>query len=94
MNFKKSPNRLDAELTGDFNLAAVHKIRRALSQREELCIDLQRARFVNSEAIIFLHRLIREKRKVRLKNPPKIFFEALRILGLHREWDLKNIVER
>lgn len=79
---------------GDFNLHAVHEIKRLLGEREQLRIDLGRARFVNSEAIIFLHQLISQKLTVRLKNPPKIFFEALKILQLHQVWNLKTIIER
>lgn len=94
MNYKKNDNRLMLQLPGDFNLNAVREIQNLLSNGEELYIDLAKARFVNSEAVIFLHRLIKNGRTIRLKNPPKIFFEVLQILGLHEEWDLKTIIER
>jgi len=94
MKYKKTKNRLTARLTGDFNLDAVREIKNILDDRNELYIDLERAHFVDSEAIIFLHNLIQNQKKVRLKNPPRVFFDALRILGLHKTWDLKTIVER
>lgn len=93
MNYKRHDNRLKVELGGDFNLSAVRDLRKLLDKGEDLHIDLKNARFVNSEAIIFLHKLIRNQRRVRLKNPPKIFFKALQIMGLHQNWNLKSIVE-
>ncbi|MDX1636515.1 MAG: hypothetical protein R3281_01010 [Balneolaceae bacterium] len=78
----------------DFNLNKVREIKKLLQQGEELHLDMEQARFVNSEAIIFLHSLLTRKRTVRITNPPKIFYEVLRILGLHEAWDLKQIVER
>ncbi len=94
MDFKKTGNRLSVTLLGDFNLNIVRRIKNLLEDKDELYIDLERARFVNSEAIIFLHKQIHNNRTIRLKNPPKIFYEALKILGLHNDWNLKTIIER
>lgn len=93
MKFKKDHDSLQAELTGDFNLNVVRQIQPMISDRDQLFINLGNARFVNSEAVIFLHGLLRAGKNVRLKDPPKNFFEVLQILGLHEVWDLKNIVE-
>lgn len=94
MKYKKTKNRLTARLTGDFNLDTVREFKHIFDDRDELYIDLECSHFVDSEAIIFLHNLIQDQKKVRLKNPPRVFFDALRILGLHETWDLTNIVER
>jgi len=91
--YKKNKHRLDLKLDSDFNLNAVYRIRELLGDRHEFTIDLERARFVNSEAVIYLHELIRSGRHVRVKNPPKTFYEILHILGLHEEWDLNRIVQ-
>lgn len=94
MKWKRTKEKLQVELSGDFNLASVRKIGNLLNGQSELFIDLDASRFVDSEAIIFLHEQIQKHRKVRLREPPDLFYEALRILGLHDEWDLKNIVVR
>lgn len=94
MKWKRTKKKLEVELSGDFNLATVRKIRNLLNAQNELSLDLGSCRFVDSEAIIFLHEQIQKHSVVRLKEPPALFYEALRILGLHDEWDLKNIVVR
>ncbi|MDR8389648.1 STAS domain-containing protein [Aliifodinibius sp. S!AR15-10] len=94
MHYHKNTNRLTVELQGNFNLDVVRKIENLPLEQKDLYIDLEQSRFVDTEAIIFLHKLIQNQQVIRLKNPPKLFFEALRILGLHKVWDLKNIVER
>jgi hypothetical protein len=95
LNYKKSGKKLEVTLTGDFNLNAVKKISDVLDDRGELFIDLEQARFVNSKAIIFLHRLMTSNPPVivRISNPPKIFFELLQVLGLHKTWNLDEIVQ-
>lgn len=95
MQYKKSSHKLEVTLTGDFNMNAVRRVSELLNDRPELCIDLKNSRFVNSKAIIFMHQLMNRETqvKVKLKNPPKIFFELLHILGLHEIWNLDEIVE-
>lgn len=82
-------------LPADFNLNAVRIISENLDDRRELSIDLVHSRFVNSKAIIFLHNLMRAEPevKVKLKNPPRIFFELLKTLSLHDVWRLDEIIE-
>ena len=95
MQYKKDKNNIVVELPGDFNLNAVKLISEQLGDRKFLRIDLSRANFVNSKAIIFLHKLMFSDKKViiRLKDPPKLFFELLQTLGLHTAWNLDEIVE-
>ena len=95
MQYKKSSQKLEVILPGDFNLNAARRVSELLNGRPELCIDLKNSRFVNSKAIIFMHNLLNSETavKVKLKNPPKAFFELLHILGLHEDWNLEEIVE-
>lgn len=95
LTYKKTSERLEVTLSGDFNLNTVKKISDLLDDRSELFIDFGQARFANSKAVIFLHKIMNSKPHVtvRLKNPPKIFFELLKTLGLHKEWNLDEIVE-
>ncbi len=93
MHYTKDRQSLQVRLQGDFNLNAVRQIRELFDDREELTVDLSHSRFVNSEAILYLQSLMQSGKTIRLKEPPKIFFEVLHILGLHESWDLKKIVE-
>jgi hypothetical protein len=92
MNYKKTKNKLEVVLSTDFNLNAVRQIQKLLKDREHLYIDTSNSRFINSEAIIFMHRYMDEGKKLEIKNPPRIFYIALHILGLHEVWDLKTII--
>lgn len=95
MQYKKEKNRLEVVMTGDFNLNAVRKISELMKERKELWIDLRHSHFVNSKATIFLHNLMLKEPpvQVRLKNPPKVFFELLTTLGLQQSWELDEIIE-
>lgn len=95
MQYKKTKQKLEVELPGDFNLNAVRIISELLNDRTELNIDLKKSRFVNSKAIIFMHNLMKNEKgvTVKIKNPPRLFFEHLQILGLHNVWKLDEIVE-
>lgn len=95
MQLKKNRKKLEVVLSDDFNLNAVRMISEKLGDREEIGIDLVNSRFVNSKAIIFLHKLMYKESpvKVKLKNPPRIFFESLKTLGLHDVWNLDEIIE-
>ena len=95
MQFKKTKNRLEVKLSGDFNLNTMQKISEKLDDRDELTIDLKRAHFVNSKSTIFMHNLMHRDPPVtlRLKNPPKVFFELLSTLGLQHVWNLDEIIE-
>lgn len=95
MKIVKSSQKLEVNLQGDFNLNAVRQISSLLKDRTELLIDLANSRFVTSKAIIYLHNLMQAEPPVdvKIKNPPKIFFELLKTLGLHKVWNLEEIVQ-
>ena len=95
MKVTKNKQKLDLILESDFNLNAVRHISSIMKDRSELLIDLVNARFVTSKAIIYLHNLMYADKdvRVRLKNPPKIFFELLKTLELHKVWNLEEIVQ-
>lgn len=96
MQYTKKKDSLEVVLPGDFNLNAVRQIRKLLGDRKTLFVDLENSRFVNSKAVIFLHNLMAScpEAEVKLKNPPKVFFELLTILQLHKYWNLDDIIER
>lgn len=95
IQIKKRKKKLDIVLPDDFNLNAVRIIKEKLGDGKEITIDLQNSRFVNSKAIIFLHKMMYSEQpmQVKLKNPPRIFFESLNALGLHDVWKLDEIIE-
>jgi len=95
MKTEKNKQRLDVILQGDFNLNAVRQISSLLKDCTELSIDLINARFVTSKAVIYMHNLMHADIPVtvQIKNPPKVFFELLKTLGLHKVWKLEEIVQ-
>ena len=95
MKVTKHKQKLEVILESDFNLNAVKHISSLMKDRSELSIDLVNARFVTSKAIVHLHNLMHADKQicVRLKNPPKIFFELLKTLELHEVWNLEEIVQ-
>ena len=93
MDFNQSGARLDVKLRRDFNLLTTRKIARLADEVEEIHIDLSRSRLVDSEALMLLYRLVRAGKKVRLKSPPPILGEIIRILGLEPVLNLKEMVE-
>lgn len=94
MNWKRNHQSLHIQLKGDFNLHTVQEITPLLDNTRELHLDLSFCRFVDSEAIIFLHKLIQKQVRIRIQNPPRLFYEVVSVMGLQEEWDLKEIVER
>lgn len=94
MNWKRTNQSLNIQLSGDFSLHTVQQITPLLDDVEEVHLDLSFSRFVDSEAMIFIHRLIQKQVRVRLQNPPRLFYEVLSVMGLQDEWDLKQIIER
>jgi anti-anti-sigma regulatory factor len=95
VEYETEGGRLRIRLRRDFNLVTARQLERLMEQEdpEEVRIDLSRARLVDSEGIIALHRLLESGRKVRLLDPPDIFFEVVRVLGLEEHLDLEALVE-
>ena len=92
MQYTKSKEKLHVTLTGDFNLKATRDIEKLMSERTELLVDMSDSRFTDSNAIIYLDRLLESSKKIKILNPPDIFFEVVYILGIHKKWDLENLV--
>lgn len=74
-------------LTRDFNLLTVRELERSYKDCERFEFDLSSCRFIDSEAIIYIHRLIHSGIEVRLLHPPPILKECLRILELEQVWE-------
>lgn len=88
MDYIIEAEKLFFRLSGDFNLSKVRKIKDILNnyvESEEIHFDLINTRLVNSEAIIFLYNLKKEK-KIVISNTPIIFNEVLEILELKDEF--------
>ena len=79
-------------LTRDFNLLSVRDIEKKYSSCDRFEFDLSRCHFIDSEAIIYIHKLIHSGKQVRLLNSPSILKECLRILELEAVWkENKNL---
>lgn len=58
----------------------------------KLQVDMSRSHRIDSEGVIFLFRWQRSGKQLELINPPRIFFEIVRILELDEVWDLSSVV--
>ena len=86
---KSDGHQLEILLYQDFNINAVEQIREAMGNHKKLIIDLKHAKFVDSEAIVFLHRLLDDGYDIKMRSIPDILHECLHILNLDSEWNLK-----
>ena len=75
------------KLSRDFNLLTVRDLEKSYNNCKRFEFDLSRCRFVDSEAIIYIHKLIHTGKVVRLLHSPSILKECLRILKLEKVWD-------
>ena len=80
-------------LVRDFNLLAALKIEKIAKDAQSVSIDLKNSRFVDSEAIKVLCKWVRGGKRVKLRNPPELFFEVVAVLGLDQLLNLDELVE-
>lgn len=74
-----------------FNLHLRNRIEGRIDGKvNRLEVDLGRCRFVDTEAVIFLFRWIRDGGELELVDPPPILYEILDLLELREAWD-RNI---
>jgi hypothetical protein len=88
MDYRVEAETLFFRLIGDFNLSKVRKIKNVLAnyvEAKEINFDLISTRLVNSEAIIFLYELKKDK-KISISNTSSIFHEVLDTLDLQDEF--------
>ena len=94
MHIEKTGRNLSVCLIRDFNLLAARKIEKLAKDVRTVSIDLKNSRFVDSEAIKVLYKWIKEGKKVKLRNPPELFFDVIAVLGLDQLLHLDELVER
>lgn len=94
MDYEIQQGRLRVRLIRDFNLLTARQLEKLAVDASAVSIDLTRAKIVDSVAIITLHRLIKEGKKVTLINPPRIFGEAVRVLGVDDVLKMDELVEK
>jgi ABC-type transporter Mla MlaB component len=93
MDYEIKQRELRVRLIRDFNLLTARRVERLADEADTVDIDLSRSKIVDSVAIVTLHRLVSSGKKVTLVNPPKIFGEAVRALGLDDVLKLDELVE-
>lgn len=80
------------QIARDFNLLTVRALKKSYSKCDHLELDLAKCRFVDSEAIVYIHSQINSGKVIRLLNSPPILKECLRILELENAWkENKNL---
>lgn len=92
MDYEIKRRELSVKLIRDFNLLTARRIEKLADEADVVDIDLSRSKIVDSVAIGMLHRLVSSGKKVTLANPPKIFGEAVRVLGLDDVLRLDELV--
>lgn len=93
MSYTKNENKLTVNLIRDFNLMTAKKLENLAEDVDEIYIDLSKSRLVDSEAIIVLYKLLNAKKIVKLKNPPPIFCEVVRILELDDFFKMEHLID-
>lgn len=86
MKYRKEGDKIFITLMGDFNYRAVSEIKKILEDETHIEIALRKAKFVDTEAIIFLHKLMSNGKQIHLKKAPKILSECIRALDLEKIW--------
>jgi anti-anti-sigma regulatory factor len=94
VDYEINRRQLSIRLSRDFNLLMARRIEKLAEEVDAVRIDLTQSKIVDSEAIGALHRLITSGKTVALVNPPRIFGEAIRILGLDDVIKLDEITEK
>jgi hypothetical protein len=94
MDYEIEQRRLRVRLIRDFNLLTARQIEKLAEEVDSVGIDLTLSKIVDSVAIVALYRMVTAGKKVELINPPKIFGEAVRFLGLDDVLRLDELVER
>lgn len=93
MKVTRSKDRLEVVIERNFNLSAIRELEQHLGEDiDELVINLEYSFFLDSEAIIFMHRWLEQGKKLRLLNPPEIFYEILDVLDLTNSWKVDQIL--
>ena len=94
MDYEIKQRALRVRLIRDFNLLTARQVEMLAQEAETVDIDLSRAKIVDSVAIVTVHRLVSSGKKVTLVNPPRIFGEAVRELGLDDVLRLDELVTK
>jgi ABC-type transporter Mla MlaB component len=94
MDFEIEQRTLRVRLIRDFNLLTARQVEKLAADAEAVDIDLSRSKIVDSVAIVTLHKLVSSGKKVTLINPPRIFGEAVRFLGLDDVLKLDEMVTK
>lgn len=88
----KTGDLLEAKLYSPFNIQLKNVLEsRFSSETEQLHIDLSECKWIDSEGVIFLYKWQYSGKKLKIINPPPVFFEILDILELREDWELNTV---
>jgi ABC-type transporter Mla MlaB component len=93
MDYEIKQRKLRVRLIQDFNLLTARRVEKLAHEADTVDIDLSQSKIVDSVAIVTLHRLVSSGKKVTLINPPRIFGEAVRVLGLDDVLKLDELID-
>lgn len=92
MDYEIEGRRFSVRLIRDFNLLTARRVEKLAEAADTVTIDLTRSKIVDSVAIVTLCKMVSAGKTVKLINPPKIFGEAVRVLGLEDVLKLEELV--
>jgi len=82
MEFRENGNTLTVSLKGDLNYKKSVELYSKGKKFTEIYLEFSCSKFVDSEGIKTLYLLKKEGKRIHIKNPPKLFFKAVKILSL------------
>jgi ABC-type transporter Mla MlaB component len=94
VDYEIKQRQLRVRLIRDFNLLTARRIEKLVGEVDIVDIDLTQSKIVDSVAIGTLHKLVTSGKKVTLINPPQVFGEAVRALGLDDVLKLDELIGR
>lgn len=94
MDYEIKQRELRVRLVRDFNLLTARRIEKLGEDVDKIDIDLTQSKIVDSVAIGTLRKLVTSGKKVKLINPPQVFGEAVRVLGLDDVLKLDELTGR
>ncbi len=88
---KRTDSFIQISMVGNLNWMATVKLVELVGDMPEICLDLSRIRFVDSEGIILLCKWNKEGRKIWLIDPPAILKELVAVLQLEEILDVEKM---
>ena len=92
MKYTLEDKYLEVVVEQNLNLLTARHIEALAVEAEQVTIDLAHARIVDSEGIMLFARLLQNGKELRLKYPPQILYDVVKVLHLSHALPLDELV--